>query len=73
VLRLVATDGHRLAFQELQTGVDAVEARQVIVPRKGVLELLRLLADSDAEAVLKLGANHIRVAIGDIRFTSKPD
>jgi DNA polymerase-3 subunit beta len=71
VLRLVATDGHRLAFQELQTGVDAVEARQVIVPRKGVLELLRLLADSDAEAVLKLGANHIRVAIGDIRFTSK--
>ncbi len=71
VLRLVATDGHRLAFQELQAEVEAAETRQVIVPRKGVMELLRLLADSDAEAVLKLGANHIRVAMGDIRFTSK--
>lgn len=70
-LRLVATDGHRLAFQELQAEVEAAETRQVIVPRKGVMELLRLLADSDAEAVLKLGANHIRVAMGDIRFTSK--
>ena len=71
VLRLVATDGHRLAFQELQTEVDAVEARQVIVPRKGVLELLRLLADNDAEVSIRLSANHIRVTMGDIRFTSK--
>jgi DNA polymerase-3 subunit beta len=71
ILRLVATDGHRLAFQELQTGDNTVEARQVIVPRKGVLELMRLLADSDAEVVLKLGANHLRVLLGEIRFTSK--
>ncbi|HHW77334.1 MAG TPA: DNA polymerase III subunit beta [Xanthomonadaceae bacterium] len=71
VLRVVATDGHRLAFQELRTEVDVAETRQVIVPRKGVLELLRLLADSEAEAVLGLGANHIRLTMGDIRFTSK--
>ncbi|HRZ04915.1 MAG TPA: DNA polymerase III subunit beta [Candidatus Competibacteraceae bacterium] len=71
ILRLVATDGHRLAFQELPTEDNTVEARQVIVPRKGVLELLRLLADSDAEVVLKLGANHLRVLLGEIRFTSK--
>ncbi len=71
ILRLVATDGHRLAFQELSTENATVEARQMIVPRKGVLELLRLLADSDAEVVLKLGANHLRVLLGDIRFTSK--
>lgn len=71
VLRVVATDGHRLAFQELRTEVDVAETRQVIVPRKGVLELLRLLADSEVEAVLGLGANHIRLAMGDIRFTSK--
>ena len=70
-LRVVATDGHRLAFQELPTEAEAVEHRQVIVPRKGVLELMRLLADSEAEAVLALGANHIRVAMGDIRLTSK--
>ncbi len=71
ILRLVATDGHRLAFQELQTEDGAVEARQVIVPRKGVLELQRLLADSDAEVILKLGANHLRVILGEVRFTSK--
>ena len=71
VLRVVATDGHRMAFQELQTEVAVTETRQIIVPRKGVLELLRLLADSDAEALLKIGANHIRVVLGDIRFTSK--
>ncbi|HAS84284.1 MAG TPA: DNA polymerase III subunit beta [Verrucomicrobia bacterium] len=71
VLRLVATDGHRLAFQELQTEEATVEARQVIVPRKGILELMRLLADSDAEVVLKIGTNHLRVILGEIRFTSK--
>lgn len=69
-LRVVATDGHRLAFQELPIAVDA-EHRQVIVPRKGVLELMRLLADSEAEVMLALGANHIQAAMGDIRLTSK--
>ncbi|NJM13774.1 MAG: DNA polymerase III subunit beta [Synechococcaceae cyanobacterium SM1_2_3] len=71
LLRIVATDGHRLAFQELPTEVDVTETRQVIVPRKGVMELMRLLTDSDAEVALKLGANHIRATMGDIRFTSK--
>jgi DNA polymerase-3 subunit beta len=71
VIRLVATDGHRLAFQELKAEVDVTETRQIIVPRKGILELLRLLADSDAEVVLNLGVNHIRLALDDIRFTSK--
>lgn len=71
VLRLVATDGHRLAFQELPAEVDVTEPRQVIMPRKGVMELMRLLADSDAEVVLGLGANHIRLMLGDIRLTSK--
>lgn len=69
--RMVATDGHRLALAEkgIETGVDA--PRQVIVPRKGVQELLRLLGDSDESADLELGENHIRVRLGDVRFTSK--
>jgi DNA polymerase-3 subunit beta len=62
VLRVVATDGHRLAFQELPIAEDVTEHRQVIVPRKGVLELMRLLADSEAEVMLRFGANHIRLA-----------
>jgi DNA polymerase-3 subunit beta len=44
--------------------------QQVIVPRKGVLELQRLLG-SEGSVVFEMGSNHIRVGIGDIRFTSK--
>ena len=71
LLRVVATDGHRLAFQELPAEVDVAETCQVIVPRKCVLELMRLLADNETEIVLKLGTNHIRLVLGDIRMTSK--
>lgn len=70
-LRAVATDGHRLALCDLQMSVDNNTAQQVIVPRKGVLELQRLLTNSDAEAKIELGMNHIRVHLPGIRFTSK--
>jgi DNA polymerase-3 subunit beta len=40
------------------------------VPRKGVLELQRILA-GEGELELSIGSNHIRAQIGDIRFTSK--
>ncbi|MDQ2640169.1 MAG: DNA polymerase III subunit beta [Pseudomonadota bacterium] len=71
-LRTVATDGHRLAIAEttLVEAVKNVQAQQVIVPRKGVLELQRILgASGDVE--IQIGTNHIRLQIGDIRFTSK--
>jgi DNA polymerase-3 subunit beta len=42
----------------------------VIVPRKGVLELQRLLG-ADGTVQLAVGSNHVRAEIGDIRFTSK--
>jgi DNA polymerase III subunit beta len=42
----------------------------VIVPRKGVLELARLL-DGDGEVQVALGANHVRVHLDGIRLTSK--
>ena len=71
LLRLVATDGHRLALQEWPVTAAVEATRQLIVPRKGVLELLRLLADSEAEALLQLGVNHIRASLGDVRVTSK--
>jgi DNA polymerase III subunit beta len=70
VLRTVATDGHRLAFCEAALEVDANATQQVIVPRKGVLELQRLLS-GDAAVELAIGSNHVRAQIGDIRFTSK--
>ena len=69
-LRVVATDGHRLAMAEMELSDSVKEKTQVIVPRKGVLELQRLLGDN-GEIELALGANHIRVQLQGIRFTSK--
>ncbi|MGH8495479.1 MAG: DNA polymerase III subunit beta [Gammaproteobacteria bacterium] len=70
VLRAVATDGHRLALCEVETLSDSKTQSQVIVPRKGVLELQRLLGD-EGNVTMGIGSNHIRVEVGDIRFTSK--
>lgn len=69
-LRAVATDGHRLAICETELAGKAGPALQVIVPRKGVLELQRIL-DQEGDAEVSIGANHIRAMIGDVRFTSK--
>ena len=72
LLRTVATDGHRLAIAEAQlaTGGKNVNAQQVIVPRKGILELQRILG-AEGNVEITIGSNHIRLQIGDIRFTSK--
>jgi DNA polymerase III subunit beta len=69
-LRAVATDGHRLALCETTLATKAKNSQQVIVPRKGVLELQRVLTE-EGTADLAIGTNHVRAQIGDIRFTSK--
>src|SRR5690606_11958506 len=56
-LRAVATDGHRLALAETTLTKAASRNEQLIVPRKGVLELSRLL-DGDGDVDLVLGKNH---------------
>src|SRR6202008_3042312 len=69
-LRAVATDGHRLALCETELRGKAKTSQQVIVPRKGVLELQRILG-TEGDIELAVGTNHVRAQIGDIRFTSK--
>lgn len=70
-LRTVATDGHRLAMCDAEARTDNSDRMQVIVPRKGVHELARLLADEEGEVTLTLGTNHIRATVGNVTFTSK--
>ncbi len=70
-LRAVATDGHRLAYCEKETSADIADIKQVILPRKGVLELVRLLKDSDEIAKITLGSNHLQVEFDGLRLTSK--
>ena len=69
-LRAVATDGHRLALCETELATQTKTAQQVIVPRKGVLELQRILG-ADGNLELAVGTNHVRAQVGTIRFTSK--
>ena len=71
VIRTVATDGHRLAYCEKQLDTDLADNKQVIIPRKGVSELQRLLADSDDPVKVVLGNNHIQCELPNQRFTSK--
>jgi len=69
-LRAVATDGHRLALCEAEIDGADLNEQQVIVPRKGVLELQRLM-DGEGELNIELGPNHVRIQLEGIRFTSK--
>lgn len=70
-LRAVATDGHRLALNTANVQTNSEITRQVIVPRKGVIELLRLLDDENQAITISLGSNHICVESKNFQFTSK--
>jgi DNA polymerase-3 subunit beta len=72
VIRLVAADGHRFAsacLPNLKLPID--QDVQVIVPRKGIIELMRLLEDDDKEINITVGTNHICAATSEFVFTSK--
>ena len=70
-IRSVATDGHRLAICKISNPELELPARQVIVPRKGILEIIRLLDPVDETVQVFLGSNHIRIIDNEFSFTSK--
>jgi DNA polymerase-3 subunit beta len=67
----VATDGHRLAHCVIETATGVNDTLQVIIPRKGVIELSRLLESNDIGVELHISKNHIRVILPDVTLTSK--
>jgi DNA polymerase III subunit beta len=69
-LKLVATDGHRLAFATLKLAAD-LPRQEVIVPRKTVLELTKLLADSDEEVSVELSSTQAAFHFGSVDLVSK--
>lgn len=70
-LRCVATDGHRLALVETPLTSGATAQKQILIPRKGVLELQGLFEAGDGMVELEFGRNHLRVKRGEVTFTSK--
>jgi DNA polymerase-3 subunit beta len=71
MLRAVATDGHRLARMEIPLPEGAVGMPGVIVPRKTVMELRKLLDETNEDATLSLSDTKIRFVLGDTVLTSK--
>ncbi|HWM41463.1 MAG TPA: DNA polymerase III subunit beta [Burkholderiales bacterium] len=69
-LKLVATDGHRLAYAALKLGAQ-LPRQEVIVPRKTVLELGKLLADSDQPVKIEIAATQAAFSFGTIDLVSK--
>ncbi|WFB48161.1 DNA polymerase III subunit beta [Vibrio coralliilyticus] len=69
-LRSVATDGHRMAVSQVQLGADFAQ-QQIIVPRKGVLELVKLLDAPEQPVTLQIGSSNVRAEVNNFVFTSK--
>ena len=71
-VKAVATDGHRLAVCKYEQEVnDIAETRNVIIPRKAILEISRLLEDTEEVVEVSIGENFIRLTLDDLIFTSK--
>jgi len=70
ILRVVATDGHRLsmASYKLPEPVGKIEA---ILPRKTVLELIKLLDESDDPIMMEMHQNQVKFTFAGIEIVSK--
>jgi DNA polymerase-3 subunit beta len=70
-VRFVATDGHRMAMTELPRTSQVTSERQIVVPRKGVQEMIRLLDAPAEQAEIRISANHIQLCTPLLTFSSK--
>jgi DNA polymerase-3 subunit beta len=71
VVRAVATDGHRLALCEVAKDGGASAKIEAIIPRKTILELSRLLPDSEDPVRVQMAATQVKFSFGDIELISK--
>ena len=69
-LRLVGTNGIRLAAVSKQVQTEIKEERKIIVSRKAIFGLKRLLGRAEA-ARISIGANHVLFSIGDVQFLTR--
>ncbi|MCF6254033.1 MAG: DNA polymerase III subunit beta [Thiomicrorhabdus sp.] len=70
-LRVVATDGHRLSTCYTQLETEDLTPTQAILPRKGVLELQKLMSDEDTLIEFSLARNYLTVQLENTVFTCK--
>jgi len=70
-LKLVATDGHRLAYASRKVGGKNLSRQEVILPRKTIIELSKLLDDSDDPVAIDLSAAQAKFKFGNVVLVSK--
>lgn len=67
----VATDGHRLALSYLTGEINSPNTLSTIIPRKAVLEIIRLLAEDESQVLVTIGENFLRLEFSKLVFTTK--
>jgi DNA polymerase III subunit beta len=69
-LNIIGTDGHRLSFTStVVAGRD--EKHEMIIPRKTVIELIKLLDDSEEEVQIELSSKQATFSFGEIHLITK--
>jgi DNA polymerase-3 subunit beta len=69
-LRLVGTNGHRLAAASKQVETEVKEERQLIISKKAVSEVRRLLSMEEKVRIL-MGKNHALFSAGNVQFLTR--
>lgn len=69
-LNVVGTDGHRLSFTSTELAQE-YEKQELILPRKTVIELIKLLDESEEEISIEIATGQVNFSFGDIRLISK--
>jgi DNA polymerase-3 subunit beta len=70
-IRCVSADGHRLALSETDYNNEAGINKQVLIPRKGVMELNKMIRETEQDIAIHLGKNHVSVEVEGTKMTSK--
>ncbi len=70
-IKSVSTDGHRLSLCEMAVEIPDASLDQIIIPRKGIIELSRLLDSTNEKIQVNVATNHIHIVMPGIVFTSK--
>lgn len=71
-MRMVATDGHRLSLVTKAAQFEGVEAEiRSLVPRKTLLEILRLIGDQELLVGFARDENHLFFSVGNRRLVSR--
>ena len=70
-LQAVATDGHRLSYASISVPVSSYARQEVILPRKTVLELGKLLEESESAVTIDVLANQVRFRFSNVELVSK--